>query len=83
MSLKLEPKESNNEPWDIVCYRNSNYAGDSVTRRNVSDLVLYVLSMPVSWQSKTQRSITLSISEVEWVVLSEAVKKVMFIVKLL
>ena len=46
-------------------------------------VVLYVLGMPSSWQLKVQRSLILSSSEAEWVVLSETAKGVMFMVKLL
>ena len=69
--------------WDIVCFNDSNDAGDSVTRKSVSVIVLCVLGMPASWQSKAQESLTLSSSESEWVVLSEAVNKGIFVVKLL
>ncbi len=39
--------------------------------------------MPVAWRYKAQRSVALSSSEAEWVALSEAVKDIIFIIKLL
>ena len=50
------------------------YAGDPITMINVSGFVLYVLGVPVHFQSNAQRSMTQPSSEAEWVVLSEAVK---------
>ena len=81
--LKKEPKGSEKEPLENVCFSDNSYAGYPVICRSESGFVLYVLGVPVSWQSKAQRSVTLSSSEAEWVVLLEDVKKDMFIVKLL
>ena len=67
----------------IVCFSDSNYAGYLVSRRNISGFILYVLGVPVSWQSKAQKSVTLSSSEAEWVALSEVVKGIMFMIQLL
>ena len=68
--------------WEINCFSNSDYSGDLVTRRSKRSFVLCALDVPVSWQLKAQRSMNLSSSKVEWVALSEAMKRVMFIVKL-
>ena len=32
VALKIEPTENYNKPWDIVCFSNSDYAGDPVSR---------------------------------------------------
>ena len=48
-----------------------------------SEFILFVLGVPVSWQSKLQKSVSLSSSEAEYVASSEAVKEVMIVVKLL
>ena len=81
--MKSELNRSKNEPWEIVCFSDSEYGGNPVTIRGISGVVLYVLGVPLSWQSKRQISITLTSSEAEWVVLSETLKEVMFVVKLL
>ena len=36
LGLKLEPNSDEEEPWDIVYFSNSDYAGDWVMRRSVS-----------------------------------------------
>jgi hypothetical protein len=85
MGLRIEPKllKSADEPWDLVCYSDSDYAGDPDTRRSVSGYILYVGGVPICWRSKAQRSITLSSSEAEWIALSEATKEIMFVLQLL
>ena len=49
LGLKLEPKGSEKEPWKIVYFSNSDYAGDLVTRRSVSGFVLNVPCVLESW----------------------------------
>ena len=81
--LRIEPTFGDSGPWDLVCFSDSDYAGDPESRRSVSGFILYVKGVPISWRSKAQRSVTLSSSEAEWVALSEAVKEIMFVVQLL
>ena len=83
LGLKIEPMENSNEPREIVCFSDSNYAGDPVSRQSISGFILYVLGVPISWQSKLQKSVSLSSSEAEYIALSEAVKEVMFLTQLL
>ena len=55
LGIKLEPSGNANEPWDIACFSDSDYAWDPVdyawdpvSRRNISGFILYVLGVPVS-----------------------------------
>ena len=66
-----------------MCFGDSNYAGDPVSRRSISSLILYVLGVSVSWQQKSQKSVLLSSSDAEYFALSEAVKEVMLVIQLL
>ena len=81
--LKIEPMGNSHEPYDIVCFSDSVYIGDLVSRQSIRGFILYVLGVPVSWRSKLQKSVSLNSSEVEYIALSEAVKEVMFVVQLL
>ena len=54
-----------------------------MSRQSISGFILYVLGLPVSWQSKLQKSVSLSSSEVEYIALFEAVKEVKFVAQLL
>ena len=49
--LKIEPMENSNRPWEIVSFSNSDYAGNLISRRSISGFIVYVLGVPVSWQS--------------------------------
>ena len=80
--LRIEPTTGKNEPWNLVCYTDSDYAGDPESRRSVSGYVIYVHGVPICWRSKAQRSVTLSSTETEYIALSEAVKDIVFIVNL-
>ena len=56
---------------------------EPVSRRNISGFIFYVLGVLVSWQSKWQKSVSLSRSEVEYVALSKSVKEKKLIIQLL
>ena len=40
LGLKIEPTGNPNEPWEIVCFSDSNYVGDPVKRRCISGFIL-------------------------------------------
>ena len=48
LGLKIKSTGNSNKPWEIVCFSDSDYAGDPVSRHS-SGFVLYVLGVPVSW----------------------------------
>ena len=49
LRLKLEPSRNASKLWEIVCFSDSDYAGDPISRKNISGLILYVLGVSVSW----------------------------------
>ena len=69
--------------WDLFCYSDNDYMGDPDSRRNILVYILYTKNVPISWWSKAQRSVTLSSSEAAYIVLSEAEKKIIFVVQLM
>ena len=81
LGLKLESSGDANKPWAMVCYCNIGYNHDPISRRSVSGFILDVSGVTISWQSKAQRSMSLSISEAEWVVLSETLEEVTFMIQ--
>ena len=81
--LKFEPMGNSNKPQEIVCFSNSDYMEDLVSRRRISVFVLNMLGVPVSWQLKLQKGVSLCSSEAKYVALSETVKEVMFMIQLL
>jgi len=82
--LKIEPKNVNmSELWSVTVFCDSDYAGDADTRISVTGYCLFLMGVPVSWKSRSQKSVTLSSSEAEFVALSEAAKEVKFVVQVL
>jgi len=81
--LKIEPKKPERELWDIVCYCDSDYAGDKASRKSVSGFILFFMGVPILWRLKAQVSVSLSSSEAEYVSLSEAAKEVKFVYMIL
>jgi formyltetrahydrofolate synthetase len=62
---------------------DSDWAGDSETRISVTGFILYLMNVPVCWRSKSQKGVTLSSTETEYVAMSETVKEFKFIYYLL
>ena len=49
--LKFRPTFDSNS-WDLVCFCDSNYAGDPESRKSVTGYILYVPGGPLLWRSK-------------------------------
>jgi len=82
--LKIKPMINNaNDTWSITVFSNSNYTGDAKTCVSVTGFYIFLLGVPICWQSRGQRSITLSSSEAEYVALSEAAKEVKFMAQVM
>ena len=79
--LKMRPT-FDGDSWDLVCYCDSDYAGDPDSRHSITGYILYVRGVPMCWRSKAQKTITLSSAEAEWMVLSEATKELIFVLQL-
>ena len=78
--LKFQPTlQDKNNIWDLYVYFNSDYDRDKDSHLNVGGYVLYIRGVPVSWSSRSQHTIKLFSIEAEWIVASEAVKEVIFI----
>ena len=71
---------SENEEWQLVMFTDSDFGGDKDTRISITGYILYVLGVPISWKLKSQRSVTLSSSEVA---LSEAAKEIKFVAQII
>ena len=63
----------------IEGYCDSDYAGDKDTRRSVTGYAIYLNGCLIAWKSKSQRSVTLSSSEAEYVSISEIAKDLLFV----
>jgi hypothetical protein len=81
--MKVMPKFENDFSWNLKAFCDSDWAGDPETRVSVTVFVNYLLNVPVCWRSKSQKGVTLSSTDAEYVAISEAVKEVKFIYYLL
>jgi hypothetical protein len=80
--LQIKP-EFKGKNWSLQVFCDIDWAGDSETRISVTGFILYLMNVPVCWRSKSQKGVTLSSTEAEYVAMSEAVKEVKFIYYLL
>ena len=51
LGLKIQPTGNSNKPREIICFSDSNYAGDTVSMRRISGFITFWMYC-VSWQSK-------------------------------
>jgi hypothetical protein len=80
LSLRIQPKKQDRtSQWNMVAFSDSNFAGNSKTRISIAGFILFLMGVPISWRSKGQKGVTLSLSEAEFVALSEAAKEVKFV----
>jgi hypothetical protein len=77
------PKLDDDFSWNLKFFCDSCWVGDSETRVSVTGFIIYLLDIPVCWRSKSQKGVTLSSTDAEYVAISEAVKEVNFIYYLL
>ena len=49
LGLEIKPTGNSDEHWEMVCFCNSDFAGDPVSRHSISGFILYELGVPVSW----------------------------------
>ena len=81
--LQMKTDKGEKGKWKIEAFSDSDYAGDRDTRRSVSGYVILVNGCVVSWRSQSQKSVTLSSSEAEYVAASETVAKMLYIKQVL
>lgn len=72
-----------NAVHQLSAYTDSDFAGDTDTRKSTSGFVFLLNCGPVAWSSKRQTCVTLSTTEAEYVAASETTKEVIFLRNLL
>ena len=72
---KMTPQKKENI-MNIVAYSDCDFAGNKESRISVSGFIILFNDAPINWRSKAYRSVTLILSEAEYVALSEAAKEV-------
>ena len=64
------------EPVQVNCFVDSDHAGDRLTRRSHTGIIIYLNKSPVSWYSKKQSTVESSTFGSEFVALRLAVEQV-------
>ena len=59
----------------LVGYCDSDLGGDLDTSRSTSGYIFYIGETTISWRSKLQSQVSLSITEAEYVAVTEAAKE--------
>ena len=62
----------------MEAFSDSDFANDKETRISVYGYVIYFCGVPVARKSKSMRSVVLSTTEAEYVMISEVVKEIKF-----
>ena len=66
-----------------VCYTDSDWAGDRQDRRSTGGYVITLCGGVISWKTRKQDVVALSTTEAEYIALSDAVKEVILLRRLL
>jgi len=69
--------------WELKAYSDSDFAGDTETRKSVSGFIIYLCGVAISWRSKGQKSVSLSSTEAEYMAISEVAMEILYIVGIL
>jgi hypothetical protein len=78
IGLQIKPKV-NGDIYTLKAISDSEYAGDKDNRISVYGYIIYLNDAPISWKSKSGRSVTLSSTEAEYFAISECAKELIFI----
>jgi hypothetical protein len=81
--LKVQPKLDISLRRNLKIFCDSNWAIDPETRLSVKGFIIYLLDLPICWQSNSQKGVTLSSTEAEYVTIFEAVNEVKVVYYLL
>jgi hypothetical protein len=65
--------------WDLVVYSDCDWTGDVESWISVTGFIIHLLGVTICWRSKVQKGVTLSSSEEEYMVMSEAIKEIRLI----
>ena len=65
----------------MVSFADDDYASKATDGSSVSGGVVMCAGGPVSWYSKTQKCVTLSTTQAEYVAMSDVAKEILFLRK--
>lgn len=68
---------------EILCYTDSDWAGDQKNRRSTSGMVTFIAGGPISYKSQQQPVVALSSTEAEYIAASIATKELVWLKRFL
>ncbi|POM64498.1 Retrovirus-related pol Polyprotein [Phytophthora palmivora] len=68
---------------ELTAYSDADWAGNRDDRRSVSGVMLMMCGAPVLWRSTFQKAVALSFTEAEYMALSDCIKEVVWMRRLL
>ncbi|XP_055908638.1 uncharacterized protein LOC129943317 [Eupeodes corollae] len=67
----------------VSCFSDADYGGDTETRRSTSGFVFLLGHSPISWSSQRQQCVALSTMEAEYIAGANAVKEIVWLLRLM
>lgn len=77
-SLKLEPRRFKGT-WELETYTDADYADHADSTESTSGLSVYLMGALIAWESKRQKSTSLSTTESEYIAASNGSRKIQLI----
>ncbi|CAB1097712.1 unnamed protein product [Ectocarpus sp. CCAP 1310/34] len=75
----LKYKQDDTVEVGTLVYVDADFASKATDRRSVSGPLVLVADCPVAWISRTQKCVSLSTSEVEYIAMGDGVKEALFV----
>ena len=73
----------NDKIWKLEGISDANFMSDKEMHISATGYVIYFMGIPITWESRGQKGVVISTTEVEYVVLSEVVTTLKIIVMVL
>lgn len=68
---------------NLTCYTDSDWAGDADDRRSISGWCIFIHGNLLCWGSRSQKNVTMSSTEAEYVEISDVCKEIMYAIYVL
>src|SRR5436190_1971351 len=63
----------------LIAYSDSDFAGDSESRKSTTGYIIFFCGGPISWCSRKQSIVSLSSTESEYIAAAECVKELLYL----
>lgn len=70
---------NNSDSKKLVAYCDSDFAGDTLTRKSTTGYIIFFCGGPISWGSRKQPIVSLSSTEAEYIAAAECVKELLYL----